>query len=71
MKLVASDTEPYTGEWFFPPKSDKGGRKAYTDYTDIKHLISPPQIVGSNSRPHFIVPKVVQHWPQKLNVSKL
>ena len=66
LKVVATDTNPYTGRWEFPPKSDKWSGTAYADYSDIKHICSPPRIVGTNSRPHYIIPKVDQYWPSGL-----
>ena len=62
LKLVASETNPYTGRWEFPPKSDKWSGTAYADYTEIKHICTPPRIVGTNSRPQYIIPKVDQYW---------
>ena len=66
LKLVLSETNPYTGRWEFPPKSDKWSGTAYADYTEIKHICSPPRIVGTNSRQHYIIPKVDQYWNKYL-----
>ena len=63
MKLVATDSEPYTGRWEFPKSSDQWSGTAMADYEDIKHIVSPPRIVVANARNnHFVVPKVDQYW---------
>ena len=66
LKLVLSETNPYTGRWEFPPKKDKWSGTAYADYSEIKHICSPPRIVGTNSRQHYIIPKVDQYWNKYL-----
>ena len=55
-------TLAYTGRWEFPPKTDKWTGSALADYTDIKHICSPPNIVGTNTRPQYRIPKVDQYW---------
>ena len=69
MKVVATDTEPYTGRWEFPPSSDKWSGTAIAEYEDIKHIVSPPKIVGTNTRNYMVIPKVDQYW--QVNVTPL
>ena len=63
MKIVQDpQTQGYTGRWEFPPRSDKWTGRAWCKYKDIKHLTSPPNLVGTNTRPQYKIPKVDQYW---------
>ena len=63
MKIIQDpQTYAYTGRWEFPPRSDKWTGRAWAEYKDIKHICSPPNIVGTNTRPQYSIPKVDQYW---------
>ena len=63
MKMVQDpQTQMYIGRWEFPKSGDQWTGRAWAKYQDIKHLISPPHMVGSSTRPQYRVPKVDQYW---------